>query len=115
MSGKNNLLLVDFIEKNGNSNGLNIDLVSAPKGTAVDVFKATTRSIGFSDEQKNDTDKATWTLIGYKSVANADAAKKATLLMSGGYKAFLAEVNNLNKRMGDLRDINGEVGHGPVS
>ena len=115
LSGKNNLLLVDFIEKNGNSNGLNIDLVSAPKGTAVDVFKATTRSIGFSDvtpviEQKNDTDKATWTLIGYKSVANADAAKKATLLMSGGYKAFLAEVNNLNKRMGDLRDINGEAG-----
>ena len=115
LSGKNNLLLVDFIEKNGNSNGLNIDLVSAPKGTAVDVFKATTRSIGFSDvtpviEQKNDTDKATWPLIGYKSVANADAAKKATLLMSGGYKAFLAEVNNLNKRMGDLRDINGESG-----
>ncbi|ENE0056447.1 serine protease autotransporter toxin Sat [Escherichia coli] len=115
LSGKNNLLLVDFIEKNGNSNGLNIDLVSAPKGTAVDVFKATTRSIGFSDvtpviEQKNDTDKATWTLIGYKSVANADAAKKATLLMSGGYKAFLAEVNNLNKRMGDLHDINGESG-----
>ncbi|HHS5490055.1 TPA: serine protease autotransporter toxin Sat [Escherichia coli] len=115
LSGKNNLLLVDFIEKNGNSNGLNIDLVSAPKGTAVDVFKATTRSIGFSDvtpviEQKNDTDKAIWTLIGYKSVANADAAKKATLLMSGGYKAFLAEVNNLNKRMGDLRDINGESG-----
>ncbi|EZJ51354.1 serine protease autotransporter toxin Sat [Escherichia coli] len=115
LSGKNNLLLVDFIEKNGNSNGLNIDLVRAPKGTAVDVFKATTRSIGFSDvtpviEQKNDTDKATWTLIGYKSVANADAAKKATLLMSGGYKAFLAEVNNLNKRMGDLRDINGESG-----
>lgn len=115
LSGKNNLLLVDFIEKNGNSNGLNIDLVSAPKGTAVDVFKATTRSIGFSDvtpviEQKNDTDKATWTLIGYKSVANSDAAKKATLLMSGGYKAFLAEVNNLNKRMGDLRDINGESG-----
>lgn len=30
--------------------------------------------------------------------------------MSGGYKAFLAEVNNLNKRMGDLRDINGESG-----
>lgn len=27
-------------------------------------------------EQKNDTDKATWTLIGYKSVANADAAKR---------------------------------------
>ncbi|HAX9474058.1 TPA: autotransporter outer membrane beta-barrel domain-containing protein, partial [Escherichia coli] len=26
------------------------------------------------------------------------------------YKAFLTEVNNLNKRMGDLRDTNGEAG-----
>lgn len=30
--------------------------------------------------------------------------------MSGNYKAFLTEVNNLNKRMGDLRDTNGEAG-----
>ncbi|WP_159187520.1 autotransporter outer membrane beta-barrel domain-containing protein, partial [Escherichia coli] len=45
-----------------------------------------------------------------KTVANNDATKKATSLMSGSYKAFLSEVNNLNKRMGDLRDINGEAG-----
>ncbi|WP_123004797.1 autotransporter outer membrane beta-barrel domain-containing protein, partial [Escherichia coli] len=40
----------------------------------------------------------------------ASAAAKATSLMSGNFKAFLNEVNNLNKRMGDLRDINGEAG-----
>ncbi|MGD2932214.1 autotransporter outer membrane beta-barrel domain-containing protein [Escherichia coli] len=115
LSGNNNLLLVDFIEKKGSDNNLKIDLVSAPKGTSGDVFKTETQTVGFSDvspviEQKNDNDKATWTLTGYKTVANTDAAKKATSLMSGGYKAFLAEVNNLNKRMGDLRDINGEAG-----
>ncbi len=115
LSGNNNLLLVDFIEKKGSDNNLKIDLVSAPKGTSGDVFKTETQTVGFSDvtpviEQKNDNDKATWTLTGYKTVANPDAAKKATSLMSGGYKAFLAEVNNLNKRMGDLRDINGEAG-----
>ncbi|EEX6450035.1 IS3 family transposase, partial [Escherichia coli] len=37
-------------------------------------------------------------------------AEKAENFMSAGYKNFLAEVNNLNKRMGDLRDINGEAG-----
>ncbi len=26
------------------------------------------------------------------------------------YNNFITEVNNLNKRMGDLRDINGEAG-----
>ena len=51
----------------------------------------------------------------YKSVANADAAKKATLLMSGGYKAFLAEVNNLNKRMGDCVTLTVSPVHGPES
>ncbi|WP_116964941.1 autotransporter outer membrane beta-barrel domain-containing protein, partial [Klebsiella pneumoniae] len=74
-----------------------------------------TQSIGFSDvtpviEQRDAENKTTWTLTGYKTVANNDATKKATSLMSGSYKAFLSEVNNLNKRMGDLRDINGEAG-----
>lgn len=116
LEGANNLLLVDFIEKKGNDkNGLNIDLVKAPENTSKDVFKTETQTIGFSDvtpeiKQQEKDGKSVWTLTGYKTVANADAAKKATSLMSGGYKAFLAEVNNLNKRMGDLRDINGEAG-----
>ncbi|EIG4001241.1 autotransporter outer membrane beta-barrel domain-containing protein, partial [Escherichia coli] len=32
------------------------------------------------------------------------------MLMSMGHRNFINEVNNLNKRMGDLRDINGEAG-----
>ncbi|HCY2330553.1 TPA: pertactin family autotransporter, partial [Escherichia coli] len=116
LDGKDNILMVDFLEKKTSpNNALNIDLVSAPKETSGDVFKATTQSIGFSDvtpeiKQQEKDGKSVWMLTGYKTVANADAAKKATSLMSGGYKAFLAEVNNLNKRMGDLRDINGEAG-----
>ncbi|HDI8532311.1 TPA: autotransporter outer membrane beta-barrel domain-containing protein, partial [Escherichia coli] len=38
------------------------------------------------------------------------ATQSASGLASVGYKSFLSEVNNLNKRMGDLRDINGEAG-----
>ncbi|HAX1980950.1 TPA: autotransporter outer membrane beta-barrel domain-containing protein, partial [Escherichia coli] len=113
LEGANNLLLVDFIEKKGN--GLNIDLVKAPENTSKDVFKTETQTIGFSDvtpliSQNQKEGQSVWTLTGYKTVANASAAAKATSLMSGNYKAFLNEVNNLNKRMGDLRDINGEAG-----
>ncbi|MWU56170.1 autotransporter outer membrane beta-barrel domain-containing protein, partial [Escherichia coli] len=113
LEGANNLLLVDFIEKKGN--GLNIDLVKAPVNTSKDVFKTETQTIGFSDvtpeiKQQVKDNNSVWTLTGYKTVANASAAAKATSLMSGNYKAFLNEVNNLNKRMGDLRDINGEAG-----
>ncbi|EPF2942399.1 autotransporter outer membrane beta-barrel domain-containing protein, partial [Escherichia coli] len=111
----NNLLFVDFIEKNGKSQGLDIDLVSAPKGTNDNVFIASTQTIGFSDvtpviENKTDGNEKTWTLTGYQVKANQNTAKAAQSFMSGNYKAFLNEVNNLNKRMGDLRDINGEAG-----
>ncbi|EFB3120626.1 autotransporter outer membrane beta-barrel domain-containing protein [Escherichia coli] len=115
VEGQDNILLVNFLQKNGDNKKLNIDLVSTPGGTDKNTFKASTQSIGFSDvtpviEQRDAENKTTWTLTGYKTVANNDATKKATSLMSGSYKAFLSEVNNLNKRMGDLRDINGEAG-----
>ncbi|HBQ4752733.1 TPA: autotransporter outer membrane beta-barrel domain-containing protein, partial [Escherichia coli] len=49
LEGANNLLFVDFIEKNGKSQGLDIDLVKAPVNTSKDVFKTETQTIGFSD------------------------------------------------------------------
>lgn len=115
LKGENNILLVDFIEKNGNNRMLNVPLVSAPEGTKGDVFTASTRSIGFSDvtpeiKQEVKDNKSVWTLTGYKAVTNATAVTKAQSLMSGKYKTFLNEVNNLYKRMGELRDINGEAG-----
>ncbi len=115
LEGKNNNLLVDYVANDGKHNSLNLELVSAPKGTAADVFNSQTQSVGFSDvtpviEQKDNGDKTTWTLKGFNAVANPQSAEKAAHFMSAGYKSFLAEVNNLNKRMGDLRDINGEAG-----
>ncbi|MDZ4888766.1 autotransporter outer membrane beta-barrel domain-containing protein [Escherichia coli] len=116
LTGKNNLLLLDFIEKKEyEKNGLNIELVKAPANTNKDVFKTENQTIGFSHvipeiKQELKDNKSVWTLTGYKALANTDAERKATTLMSGNYKAFLTEVNNLNKRMGDLRDTNGEAG-----
>ncbi|HHH6764102.1 TPA: autotransporter outer membrane beta-barrel domain-containing protein [Escherichia coli] len=115
LEGKNNNLLVDYVANDGKHNSLNLELVRAPKGTAADVFNSQTQSVGFSDvtpviEQKDNGDKTTWTLKGFNAVANPQSAEKAAHFMSAGYKSFLAEVNNLNKRMGDLHDINGEAG-----
>nr|7RJ5_G Chain G, Maltodextrin-binding protein,Autotransporter outer membrane beta-barrel domain-containing protein chimera [Escherichia coli] len=92
-----------------------IELVSAPKDTNENVFKASKQTIGFSDvtpviTTRETDDKITWSLTGYNTVANKEATRNAAALFSVDYKAFLNEVNNLNKRMGDLRDINGEAG-----
>ncbi|EKG8015794.1 autotransporter outer membrane beta-barrel domain-containing protein, partial [Escherichia coli] len=115
LEGKNNNLLVDYVANDGKHNSLNLELVSAPTGTAADVFNSQTQNVGFSDvtpviEQKDSGEKTTWTLKGFNAVANQQSAEKAENFMSADYKNFLAEVNNLNKRMGDLRDINGEAG-----
>ncbi|EPZ5278527.1 serine protease autotransporter EspI, partial [Escherichia coli] len=115
LSGKDNILLVDFLQKPTPEKQLNIELVSAPKDTNKNVFKASKQTIGFSDvtpviTTRETDDKITWSLTGYNTVANKEATRNAAALFSVDYKAFLNEVNNLNKRMGDLRDINGEAG-----
>nr|7TSZ_P Chain P, Maltose/maltodextrin-binding periplasmic protein,Serine protease EspP chimera [Escherichia coli]7TT0_P Chain P, Maltose/maltodextrin-binding periplasmic protein,Serine protease EspP chimera [Escherichia coli]7TT1_P Chain P, Maltose/maltodextrin-binding periplasmic protein,Serine protease EspP chimera [Escherichia coli]7TT2_P Chain P, Maltose/maltodextrin-binding periplasmic protein,Serine protease EspP chimera [Escherichia coli]7TT3_P Chain P, Maltose/maltodextrin-binding periplasmi len=116
---------VDEALKDAQTNsGSNIELVSAPKDTNENVFKASKQTIGFSDVTpvittretgenlyfQGGDDKITWSLTGYNTVANKEATRNAAALFSVDYKAFLNEVNNLNKRMGDLRDINGEAG-----
>lgn len=114
LTGKDNILLVDFMKKPENGN-LNVELVSAPKGTANEVFRAGTKNIGFSKVTPviytENTDFATkWILTGYKTVSDENATKTATEFMTSGYKSYLSEVNNLNKRMGDLRDTQGDAG-----
>ncbi|EEW0818735.1 autotransporter outer membrane beta-barrel domain-containing protein, partial [Escherichia coli] len=114
LSGKDNILLVDFLNKPSGEK-LDIELVSAPGNSSKDVFKGSEQAIGFSNvtpviTTRETDDKITWSLTGYNTVANKEATQNAAALFSVDYKAFLNEVNNLNKRMGDLRDINGEAG-----
>ncbi|EFB2942650.1 autotransporter outer membrane beta-barrel domain-containing protein, partial [Escherichia coli] len=114
LSGKDNILLVDFLNKPSGEK-LDIELVSAPGNSSKDVFKGSEQAIGFSNvtpviTTRETDDKITWSLTGYNTVANKEATRNAAALFSVDYKAFLNEVNNLNKRMGDLRDINGEAG-----
>lgn len=94
---------------------MNVTLITAPKGSDEKTFTAGTQQIGFSNVtpviSTEKTDDATkWMLTGYQTVSDAGASKTATDFMASGYKSFLTEVNNLNKRMGDLRDTQGDAG-----
>lgn len=111
--GSNNTVLVDFLNKPASE--MNVTLITAPKGSDEKTFTAGTQQIGFSNVtpviSTEKTDDATkWMLTGYQTVSDAGASKTATDFMASGYKSFLTEVNNLNKRMGDLRDTQGDAG-----
>ncbi|HAZ3610114.1 TPA: autotransporter outer membrane beta-barrel domain-containing protein [Escherichia coli] len=114
-TGSDNSLNVSFMKNPAQGQSLNIPLVTAPAGTSAEVFKAGTRVTGFSRVTPTlhvDTSggNAKWILDGFKAEADKAAAAKADSFMNAGYKNFMTEVNNLNKRMGDLRDTNGDAG-----
>ncbi|MCQ0124525.1 S6 family peptidase, partial [Escherichia coli] len=114
-SGSDNTLNVSFMKNPTPEQSLNIPLVSAPAGTSGDIFKAGTRVTGFSRVTPTlhvDTSGGStkWILDGFRTEADKAAAAKADSFMNAGYKNFMAEVNNLNKRMGELRDTNGDSG-----
>lgn len=113
--GSDNTLNVSFMKNPAPGQSLNIPLVSAPAGTAGDVFKAGTRVTGFSRVTPtlhvDTTGGCTkWILDGFRAEADKAAAAKADSFMNAGYKNFMTEVNNLNKRMGELRDTKGDAG-----
>ncbi|EKS1136580.1 autotransporter outer membrane beta-barrel domain-containing protein, partial [Escherichia coli] len=114
-SGSDNTLNVSFMKNPTPGQSLNIPLVSAPAGTSEDIFKAGTRVTGFSrvtPTLRVDTTGGStqWILDGFRTEADKAAAAKADSFMNAGYKNFMTEVNNLNKRMGELRDTNGDAG-----
>ncbi|EIW4464870.1 autotransporter outer membrane beta-barrel domain-containing protein [Salmonella enterica] len=113
--GSDNTLVVNWLRKPSGWESLNIPLVSAPAGTDPTMFKAAERATGFSlvaprirTEEKNGI--TSWVLDGFNVAPNKSVTRSANSLLDTGKKNFLTEVNNLNKRMGDLRDTQGEDG-----
>ncbi|EKS0707943.1 autotransporter outer membrane beta-barrel domain-containing protein, partial [Salmonella enterica] len=113
--GSENTLVVNWLRKPSGRESLNIPLVSAPAGTDPAMFKAAERATGFSlvaprirTEEKNGI--TSWVLDGFNVAPNKSVTRSANSLLDTGKKNFLTEVNNLNKRMGDLRDTQGEDG-----
>ncbi|HEI0169075.1 TPA: temperature-sensitive protease autotransporter hemagglutinin Tsh, partial [Escherichia coli] len=111
-TGHDNSIWVNFLKKPSNKDTLDIPLVSAPEATADNLFRASTRGVGFSDvtpilSVRKEDGKKEWVLDGYQVARNDGQGKAAATFMHISYNNFITEVNNLNKRMGDLRDING--------
>jgi serine protease autotransporter len=114
-TGHDNSIWVNFLKKPSDKDTLDIPLVSAPEATADNLFRASTRVVGFSDvtptlSVRKEDGKKEWVLDGYQVARNDGQGKAAATFMHISYNNFITEVNNLNKRMGDLRDINGEAG-----
>ncbi|EMK8059059.1 autotransporter outer membrane beta-barrel domain-containing protein [Escherichia albertii] len=114
-TGHDNSIWVNFLKKTSDKDTLDIPLVSAPEATADNLFRASTRVVGFSDvtptlSVRKEDGKKEWVLDGYQVARNDGQSKAAATFMHISYNNFITEVNNLNKRMGDLRDINGEAG-----
>lgn len=114
-TGHDNSILVNFQKKPSDKDSLSIPLVSAPKTAADDLFRASTQVVGFSNvtptiSVREDDDKKEWVLDGYQVARNDGQSRAAATFMHISYSSFITEVNNLNKRMGDLRNINTEAG-----
>lgn len=114
-TGHDNSIWVNFLKKPSDKDTLDIPLVSAPETAADNLFRASTRVVGFSNvtptlSVRKEDGKKEWVLDGYQVARNDGQGKAAATFMHISYNNFITEVNNLNKRMGDLRDINGEAG-----
>lgn len=113
--GHDNTLFVNYLRKPSGKDTLDIPLVSAPAGTDPALFKAAEQATGFSQvtprirtEEKDGVTR--WVLDGFNVAPNKNVTRPANRFLGTGKQNFLTEVNNLNKRMGDLRDTQGDDG-----
>lgn len=117
LSGKNNTLVVVPSVASVSQETSPVALVTAPKKTTADVFmlKPVTQRVGIHSftPQVNIVESGNskqWQLEGYDIQQDNAALQVSKAVMNTGYKNFLTEMNNLNYRMGDLRNTHGEAG-----
>lgn len=117
LTGKNNALTVVPTTAPASNEMSPVALVTAPKTTATDVFtlKPVTQRAGVHTftpqigivESGNSKQ---WQLEGFDVQQDNAAVQASKAVMNMGYRNFLTEMNNLNYRMGDLRNTHGETG-----
>ncbi|EFE9120012.1 autotransporter outer membrane beta-barrel domain-containing protein [Escherichia coli] len=115
--GKNNALVVVPSVPSARKVPSPVALVTAPKATATEVFtlKPVTQRAGVHTftpqlgivESGNSKE---WRLEGFDIQQDNATLQASKSVMNMGYKNFLTEMNNLNYRMGDLRNTHGETG-----
>nr|1WXR_A Chain A, haemoglobin protease [Escherichia coli] len=97
-TGHDNSIWVNFLKKPSNKDTLDIPLVSAPEATADNLFRASTRVVGFSDvtpilSVRKEDGKKEWVLDGYQVARNDGQGKAAATFMHISYNNFITEVN----------------------
>lgn len=117
LTGKNNTLVVVPSVNSVSQEASPVALVTAPKTTAADVFtlKPVTQRAGvhtFTPQLGvvENGDSKQWRLEGFDVQQDNAALQAGKSVMNTGFKNFLTEMNNLNYRMGDLRNTHGETG-----
>ncbi|MBB8471541.1 autotransporter outer membrane beta-barrel domain-containing protein [Escherichia coli] len=121
IKGGNNSLSLKFIKLPEKNKQISIPLISTPLNADSGLFKVNSKNnvntqiFGFSNitpiiNVRENNDRKEWLLEGYNISKNHNESNAATTFMKISYNNFITEVNNLNKRMGDLRDIDGEAG-----
>ncbi len=85
-TGHDNSIWVNFLKKPSNKDTLDIPLVSAPEATADNLFRASTRVVGFSDvtpilSVRKEDGKKEWVLDGYQVARNDGQGKAAATFM----------------------------------
>ncbi|MED8890764.1 S6 family peptidase [Escherichia marmotae] len=115
-SGENNILYVKPTRSLSEMSVSNIPLITAKNVTSnTRAFKTVTQQTGFHSmtpkiEVVNVDGTTQWRLKGFDVQSDSTALNEGQRLMNTNVKNFLTEVNNLNRRMGDLRDTKGETG-----
>lgn len=108
-------LPVDFLRIPTNDIKLSLPLITAPTGTSHDLFHAGEKTVGFtrilpSVHVEDREDSTQWILDGYKISPDKKSINDARGLAGVEQRYFFTEVNNLNKRMGELRNNQDEAG-----
>ncbi|WP_253030819.1 S6 family peptidase [Escherichia coli] len=117
LTGKNNALTVVPTAVSVSNEVSPVPLVTAPKSTSADVLtlNPVTQHVGFHTVTPQvgvveSGNSKQWRLEGFDVQQDKASLQSGKSFMSTGYKNFLTEVNNLNYRIGDLRNTHGETG-----
>lgn len=117
LNGKNNSLVVVPTVSAAREATSSLPLVNAPKATESDVFMLNpiTQRTGFHTytpqlSMVETENSKQWRLEGFDVQQDKAAIQAGKSVMDVGYKSFLTEMNNLNYRMGDLRNTHGDTG-----
>jgi len=113
--GQGNTLFLNLLKQPTGKETLFIPLITTPVGTNANMFRFAGYVSGFSQLTPKITilqnaGQTQWILKGFESRPDPAKTAAANNFLELGYKIFITLINNLNKRMGELRDTREQAG-----